>query len=143
MSVGEWLEQLTIPSLAEDFRRRLSSISRQPLLQGHKTALAPFNIGRFCEFRAALAALRVKGVASVKIVLPNSEPDRRKVDLLVLADRHECPTPIQVKASGAVAATRGRIPVLSGVWRRDFDGLREDISAILKGRKDSVKHRGS
>lgn len=142
LTITEWMQQLVAPQIDSDFKKKLAEISGSRKLPQHRSALEPFNVGRFCEFRAALAAERLRMVSWVKIVRQNSELDRSKVDVLVGVRRSHYVTPIQVKAGRGIRCGKSMpIPRLHNVWVRSYEDLQDALAKILEARRITRDHR--
>lgn len=134
LSIAEWRDNLTVENLSSDFKRRLELVSRDPKERNHTKAIEPFQLDRFCEFRAALAAERLVDVVGVKVSRANSSQDRAKHDLELIIDEQQTSVPIQVKATEGKKNRRDPlVPTLKNLWHLSFAALQEELRRLVQG----------
>jgi hypothetical protein len=141
VTVGEWFEQLSAPMLSNDFKSRLAIISSANRRSEHRAALEPFQLGRFCEFRAALIAMKSGHFESALVSPPNSRADSLKKDLTLQLKGGSDLMPLQVKAVDGTkrkSADSTSLPVLRRVWVTPLKELQSEIERLVAERGHKV-----
>jgi hypothetical protein len=142
-TVGEWLNQLSAPILSGDFKARLALLSSAGRSTQYRAALEPFQLGRFCEFRAALIASRSSLVESTRVTAPNSRADAQRCDVTVVPIGAGTPIQLQIKAvDGAFKrqSSSESLAILRRVWITPLDELKRQIERMITERRIGPSH---